>query len=97
VETEQERMSLASSRKEDALLGPRTAKIVNKSRPPIFASACLPLDFIVVDNEFLLENFDSVQAARLLLLGQHNLAEITLSEHCQEVEVVKADFSFSLS
>ena len=53
-----------------------------------------PLDFIVVNNKLLLQHLDSVQAARRLLLSQHYLTEIAFSKHSQEIEIIKANFSF---
>jgi hypothetical protein len=52
-----------------------------------------PLDFVVVNNKLLLQNLDSVQAARRLLLSQHDLTEIAFSKHGQEIEIIKANFS----
>ena len=51
-----------------------------------------PLDFIIVDDELLLQHLNRIQAARLLLFCQHDLAEVTLTKHSKEVEVVEANF-----
>ena len=40
-----------------------------------------PLNFVVVNDELLLEHLDRKQSARLLLLGEHDLAEVALAEH----------------
>ena len=53
----------------------------------------IPLDFVIVDDELLLQHLDRIQPVRLLLLGQHDLSEVTLSEHSEEVEIIKADFA----
>ena len=50
-----------------------------------------PLNFVVVNDELLLEHLDRIQAVCLLLLRQHDLSEVTLTEHSEEVEVVEAD------
>ena len=53
-----------------------------------------PLDFIVVDDELFFQHFDGIQVVRLLLFGQHDFTEVTLTQHGQKIEVVKADFAF---
>lgn len=53
------------------------------------------LYFIVVDDELLLEHLDRVESVGLLLFGQHDLTEVTLSEDGKEVEVVKPDLPLS--
>lgn len=52
----------------------------------------LPLNFIIIDDELLLQDFDSIQAIRFLLLRQHNLPKVTFAKDCQEVEVVQPNF-----
>jgi hypothetical protein len=49
---------------------------------------CTPLNLVIVDDEFFLQDFDGIQPVRLLFLGQHNLSKITLAEDSQKVEVV---------
>ena len=51
------------------------------------------LHFIVLDDELLLQHFDGVQLFGRLCLGQHDFTEVTLTEHCEEVEVVETDAS----
>ena len=38
-----------------------------------------PLDFVIVDDELLLQHFDRIEPVRLLLLRQHDLPEVTLT------------------
>lgn len=47
------------------------------------------LDFIVLNNELLLQDLDGVQLLCALGLGKHDLTEVTLSKDCKEVEVVQ--------
>lgn len=47
--------------------------------------------FIVLNDELFLEHFDGVQLLRVFGLSKHDLAEITLTENCKEVEMVEAD------
>lgn len=62
--------------------------VCDKEDPLLGPSA---LDLVILNDELLLENLDSVKSPRLLGLCQHDLAEITLAEHSQEVEVIKTD------
>ena len=48
-------------------------------------------DLVVLDDEFLFQHFYRVQLLRCLGFGEHHLAEVALAEHCEEVEVIKAD------
>lgn len=49
------------------------------------------LNLIVLNDELLLENFDGIEFASFLRLGQHDLTEVTLAKNSQEVEVVQSD------
>jgi hypothetical protein len=49
------------------------------------------LDFVVLDNELLLEHLDSVELSRSLCFSKHNLTEVTLTEHSKEVEMIEAN------
>ncbi|KAI6769226.1 hypothetical protein HG531_010330 [Fusarium graminearum] len=49
------------------------------------------LDFIILDDELLLENLDGIELSRALGFGQHNFTEVTLAQHSQEVEMIKSD------
>lgn len=60
----------------------------DKEYPLLGTSA---FDFIILDNELLLEHFDGVQFLRCLRFSKHNFAKIALSEHGQEVEVIEAN------
>lgn len=48
-------------------------------------------DFVVLDNELLLEHLDSVELSRSLCFSKHDLAEVTLTEHSKEVEMIEAN------
>ena len=65
------------------------------NRYPDLREALLPLDFVVVDDELLLQDLDSVQIAGLLLLRQHDLTEVTLTQDGEEVEVVEANLALA--
>ena len=54
-----------------------------------------PLDFIVVDDELFFQHFDGIQVVRLLLFGQHDFTEVTLTQDSKEVKVVQTDFPLS--
>ena len=55
----------------------------------------LPLDFIILDDELLLQHLDGVQLSRRFFFGKHDLTEITLTEHSEEVEVVQPNLSLT--
>ncbi len=50
-----------------------------------------PLDFIVIDDELLLQNLDRVQTVRSFLFSQHDLAEVSFPKDCEEVEVIESN------
>lgn len=60
---------------------------------PLFGSRAFHL--IVVDNEFLLQNLDGIQAVCLLLFRQHYFTEVSFSEYRKEVKVIQPDLPFS--
>jgi hypothetical protein len=93
MKTEKERMALASCHKEDTLF--RACTIIQMS---VKCGASLmvrdsPLDFIIVDNELFLEHLDGKQPIRFLLLGEHDFAEKSFAQDCQEVEIVQANLT----
>lgn len=50
----------------------------------------LPLDFVLFDNRFLLEDLDGKKfACFLLVFSQHDLSKVTLAENCQKVKIVQ--------
>ena len=49
------------------------------------------LDFVVLNDEFFLQDLDGVKLLRCLGLGEHDFAEITFTEHSKEVEVLKSN------
>lgn len=51
------------------------------------------LDLIILDDEFLLQHFDSIQLFRRFGLGEHNFTEIALSEHSQKIKMIQANAS----
>jgi len=55
----------------------------------------LPLDFIILDDELLLQHLDRVQLSRRLLLGKHDLSEITLTKNSEEIEIVQTNLAFT--
>lgn len=50
-------------------------------------------DLIVLYDELLLEHFDCPLLIRLLLLSKHDFSEVTFSKDCEEIEIVKPDFT----
>ena len=52
-------------------------------------------DFIILDDELLLQHLDRVELLRRFRLCQHDLTEVTLAKHGQEVEVSETDTSTS--
>lgn len=54
-----------------------------------------PLNLVILNDETLLQHLDSIQITRRLLLGQHDLSEVSFTQHRQKVEVVQTDFSLS--
>jgi len=55
----------------------------------------LPLDFVILDDELLLQHLDRVQLSRRLLLGKHDFSEITLTEDSKEIEIVQTNLAFA--
>ena len=54
-----------------------------------------PLNLVVVNDELLLEHLDRIQAVCLLLLRQHDLSEVTLTQHGKKIEIVQTNFPSS--
>lgn len=48
-------------------------------------------DFVIFDDKFLFEDFDSVELFGGLSFGKHDFAEIAFTENGEEVEVIEAD------
>ena len=48
-------------------------------------------DFVILDDELLLQHFDGVELFRRLRLRQHDLSEITFTKHGEKVEVSETD------
>ncbi len=46
-------------------------------------------DFIVLDDEFLLENLNSIKTPGLLGFSQHDFTEVTLTKDSKEIEMVQ--------
>lgn len=55
----------------------------------------LPFNLIVVNDELFLQHLDSIQATCLLLLRQHDLTEVTLPEHSEEVKIIETNFALT--
>lgn len=53
------------------------------------------LDFIVLNDKLLLQNLDGIKLLGTLGFSKHNLTEVTLSEHSQEIEVVQSDLGLT--
>lgn len=49
------------------------------------------LNFVVLDNELLLQNLDSIKLACAFCLGQHDLSEVTFSKNSKEVKVIQSN------
>lgn len=47
--------------------------------------------FVVLDDEFLFQDFNGIELFRALCFSQHDLSEVTLSKHSEEIEVIQAD------
>lgn len=88
VEAEKERVTLPRSSQEDPLLRSCAGHISFKQRRNLGERGILPFDFVIIDDEFLLQDLDSVELIRLLLLGEHDLPEIPFAQHAKEVEVI---------
>ena len=54
-----------------------------------------PLHFIIVNDELFLQNFDRIEVVCLLLFRQHNLSEVTLTQHGKKIEIVQTNFPSS--
>ena len=83
-------MSFSSSGEEDSFLrfrtAPHTSATVQRTRE---RKKDEPLDFVVLDDELLLEHFNRVQLTRLLLLRQHDFSKVSLAQNGEEVEIVE--------
>lgn len=95
VKFEQEWVTFLGGGQEDTLFGLGTVKTEYESSTNELRALFrhIPFNFIVLDDELLLQNLDSPQLLRLLLLGEHDLSEITLTQHGQKVKVVQTDFT----
>ena len=47
-------------------------------------------DFVVLDDEFLLEHLDGVKLLGCLGFCKHDLSEVALTQDCEEVEMVES-------
>ena len=54
----------------------------------------VPFHFVVIDYEFLLQDFDGVEIRSLFFFGKHDLPEIPFAEDSKEVEIVQSNPSF---
>jgi hypothetical protein len=95
MQSKQERMPLFRGGQEHPLFGSRAVKRIVISVRPIRAQLRIPFHFIVVDNEFLLQHLDGIQAVRLLLFRQHDFTEVPFSEHRKEIKVIQPDLPLS--
>jgi len=53
----------------------------------------IPLDLVVLDDEFLFEDLDGVEGSRSLLFCQHDLAKVSFSENRKEIKVFQANLA----
>ena len=49
------------------------------------------LHFVVLDDKFLLEHFNSIQFLRRFRLRQHDLAKVAFAQYREKVEVLETD------
>ena len=49
------------------------------------------LHFVILNDELLLENLDSIQLSCTLCLCKHNLTKVTLTKYSQEIEMVQTN------
>ena len=63
--------------------------LVRDEKNSLFRTSALY--FVVLDDEFFLQNFDGVQLLRSLGLCQHDLTKVTLTQHSKKVKVVETD------
>ena len=54
----------------------------------------VPFHLVIVDYEFLLQDFDGVEIRSLFLFGKHDLPGIPFAEHSKEVEIVQSNLPF---
>jgi hypothetical protein len=93
MQAKKERVSFARRRKKHTLLRSSTTRRISSAESRI-DSVYPPLNFVIVDDELLLQDLDSIKRTRLLLFRQHDFTEIAFAEHCQEIEVVKTNLPF---
>jgi len=62
---------------------------VRNKEDPLFGPHAL--NFVILDDELLLENLNGIKSPRPLGFGKHDLSEITLAQHSQEIEVVETN------
>lgn len=48
-------------------------------------------NFIIFNDELLLQHFDGVELLRSFCLGKHDFTKISFTEDCQEIEMIKSD------
>lgn len=95
VQVEQEGMTFLCGGKVHPLFRLSTTQCQLPQFPVRTRQERSPLHFVVLDNELLLQHLDRIQAARHLLLRQHDFSEVALTQHRKEVEVVQADLATS--
>lgn len=49
------------------------------------------LDFVILDDEFLLQNFDGIELLSRFCLCKHNLSEVAFTQNSQKIEVVESN------
>ena len=67
----------------------RMALFVGDKEHPLFGTSAF--DFVILDDELLLEHFDGVQFLRCLRFSEHHFTEIALSEYGEEIEMIKTN------
>ena len=95
MKTKQKWMPFSGSGQENAFLRSRAVaqKTLSVERPWV-KSCYKPLHFVIVNDKFLLQNLNRVEAVGFLLFRQHDFSEISFSEHGQEVEVIQPHLAF---
>ena len=55
----------------------------------------IPLNFIIINDKFLFQDFDSIQIVCHLFFSKHDFTKVTLSENSKEIEIIQSHFSFT--
>lgn len=63
--------------------------LVGNKKDALFGSCAL--DFIVLNDELLLQYFDGIQLLGCFGLGEHDLTKVSLTQYGKEIEVIQAD------